>query len=123
MSKYVHPDMIDGGFDAFIAAVANVIVCTGDPIDYAAAVAASRMTVAFVGADVTKANGDVSGRKMTHAAQTGNLSASTGQADTICYTDGSARLLHKTDISNPQLITAGNPVDIPAIDREVLAAA
>jgi len=95
-------------------------ICDGQPANHAGIAALSLAQVSVsAGAgngDYTLANGDVSGRKLTCAAQTGVEVLVTGEADHIAGTDGTTLLWVTT--CTPQTLTDGNTVDIPAFDIE-----
>lgn len=68
--------------------------------------------------DFTLANGDVSGRKVTVAAQTGIAINVTGDADHVALVDiANDRLLHVTTLPL-QTVTAGNTANTAAWDAE-----
>lgn len=95
----------------------EVFVCSSQPVDRAAAVSGALATVAIDGSDYTLSNGDVSGRKITLAAQQGVNIDVGGTANHIVVGDGTTI----TDIAacDPLLLVAGGTLDIPAWDHEI----
>jgi len=101
-------------------------VCTDEPANYAGISAVELGTYALtVGAgngDYTKANGDVSGRKLTVGAQSeagtdGDIDT-TGEADHIVLSDGVDTLVYVTT-ATAQTLTAGGTFDTNAWDIEL----
>lgn len=95
-------------------------VCTGEPANYAGIAAVSLASVAMTpNTDYTKADGDVSGRKITVAMKNGVSIATTGTATHIALaTTGDSTLRYVTTCTSQALI-AGNTVNVPAWDIEV----
>lgn len=116
MGKKVHDDVLDGAFNILNDAT-TLLVCSSEPADRAAALAAALADVAIDGTDFTIANGDVSGRKCTIAAQTGVPVDTSGTATHLALIDGS-RLLYVTTVTS-QALVAGNTVNTPAWDVEI----
>lgn len=116
--------LIDAAMDAELAYLSSNIteryICAGDPTDRTGAVSAALCTqTGLSGTDFTgPAAGDVSGRKLTKKAETGNTIDVTGTAATVCYTS-SSDLIWKVDISNTQLITSGGTANTSAHTHEI----
>ena len=118
MAKSVHDDVLDGAFD--VLDQANLmIVCSAEPTSRTEAVSTYALADATMVADTdyTKANGDVSGRKVTVAAKSSILVDSTGTGTHIALVDGT-RLLYVTTCTS-QALTSGNTVNFPAWDVEI----
>ncbi len=115
MAKYANPLVMDAALDK-IATATNLIVCTSQPADRAAALAAALANQSLSGA-FTKANGDVSGRKVTVAQQSNISVATSGTATHVALIDGSI-LLYVTTCTS-QALTAGNTVTVPAWKAEI----
>jgi len=119
MAKSISDAVLDAAIDKLATAVRQV-VCSGEPANFAgiAAVAlADVVLTAGVGnGDFTKANGDVSGRKLTVAQQAAVPIDTSGTATHIAYDDGAALLGVTTCTS--QALTAGGTVTVPAHDAE-----
>ncbi len=127
MSKLVP----DATIDAMLAVIANAVdridICSTQPTTYTEATSTYTLgnvtlTAGVGGGDWTAANGDVSGRKITMAQQTGVSISGSGTAQHIAGTDGSSTLWFVTTCTS-QSVTSGNTATINAIDIEVLDAA
>ena len=120
MPKYCHPDAPDAALDV-IASADLLALCPSLPASYAAAVAAAIATVALDAADFTgPAAGDVSGRKITVAAQPGLTIDVEGDPSHVCLLDTTGeRLLYATEEGTVQTLLLGNTVDVPAWDIEI----
>lgn len=117
MAKYVHDDVLDGALDIIRNNANLLIVCSQQPTTRTEAVTTYALAdIAVDSSDFTKANGDVSGRKVTVAAQNGVTVDASGNATHIALVDGT-RLLYVTTCTG-QTLTAGNTVNIPAWDAE-----
>lgn len=124
MAKFV----LDAAMDLALAKVATgtrLMVCSGQPANFAgiAAVALADviMTAGDGNGDYTIANGDVSGRKLTVLQQSAIPIDSSGTATHVSIDDGSTLLLVTTCTS--QALTAGGTVTVPAFDLEIADAA
>jgi hypothetical protein len=120
MAKIVHDDVLDGAFD--VLDQANIMIaCSTQPTTRAEAVTTYALAdVAMtVNADYTKANGDVSGRKVTVAAKSSVLIDTSGTATHVALCDGT-RLLYVTTCTSQALTANGsNTVNFPAWDIEI----
>lgn len=120
MAKWANDTVMDTGL-AVVATGTVLHVCTSQPADRAAAIAASladvSMTVGAGNGDYTLANGDTSGRKLTVEQQTNVPVDATGNATHVAIIDGTD-LLYVTTCT-PQILTAGNTVTVPAWDIEI----
>lgn len=121
MAKFTDDSVLDAALDK-VATATRLVVTSGQPANFAgiAAVALAdvTMTAGAGNGDYTKANGDVSGRKLTVAQQASIPVDSSGTATHVCLDDGST-LLHVTTCTS-QALTAGNTVTVPAYDVEFL---
>lgn len=113
----------DAVFDAAIDKIATstkLTFCSAEPANYAgiAAVKLADVTVtAGIGnGDFTKADGDVSGRKITVLAQTGMTPSSNGTVTYAALDDGSTLLAGTTVTS--QAVTTAQTWNSPAFDLE-----
>jgi hypothetical protein len=77
--------------------------------------------VAITGADYTKADGDVSGRKVTVAGQTGVTVTNSGTSLVAAITGDSLVLLYSECTSIA--LVAGNTINTTSFDWEILDAA
>jgi hypothetical protein len=120
MAKIVHDDVLDGAFD--VLDQANLMIaCSAQPTTRTEAVTTYALAdVAMtVNTDYTKANGDVSGRKVTVAAKSSVLIDTSGTATHIALVDGT-RLLYVTTCTSQALTANGaNTVNFPAWDIEI----
>lgn len=120
MAKFIHDDCLDDLLDA-IAAGSRVVVCSGQPANFAGIAAVALADIAVTpgagNGDFTIGNGDVSGRKLTLAQQAGVDIDTTGTATHISIDDG-AKLLAVTTCTSQGLTDTGT-VTIPAFDVEV----
>lgn len=124
MGKFV----VDAAMDLALAKVATgtrMMVCSGQPANFAgiAAVALADVTLTAGdgNGDYTIGNGDVSGRKLTVAQQSAIPIDSSGTATHVSIDDGATLLLVTTCTS--QALTAGGTVTVPAFDLEIADAA
>lgn len=127
MAKFVP----DATIDAMLAVIANAVdridICSTQPTTYTEATSTYSLgnvalTLGAGNGDWTLANGDVSGRKLTMAQQTGVSIGTGGSAQHIAGTDGTSVLWFVTTCTS-QTVTAGNTATINAFDIEVLDAA
>lgn len=120
MAKTVHDDVLDGAFD--VLDQANLMIaCSAQPTSRTEAVTTYALAdVAMtVNTDYTKANGDVSGRKVTVAAKSTVLIDTSGTATHVALVDGT-RLLYVTTCTSQALTANGsNTVNFPAWDIEI----
>jgi hypothetical protein len=104
-----------------IATATRLMVCSGQPANFAgiAAVALADVTLTAGdgNGDYTIANGDTSGRKITVAQQADIPIDSTGTATHISLDDGTD-LIYVTTCTS-QALTSGGTVTVPAWDIEV----
>lgn len=115
MAKGASDGMIDGGLDTQTGCTA-ITVCAGQPTSLADIAVRALATGAVSGVDFTKANGDVSGRKVT-TAQQANLSISaSGNGDHVAVNDATDYFV--TTCAS-QALTSGGTVTVGAWDREI----
>lgn len=120
MAKFTDDAVLDAAL-AKSATATRLSVTSAQPANFAGIAAVSlgnvALTAGLAGGDFgAAANGDVSGRKTTLAAQTIASASASGTATHICLDDG-VTLLHVTTCTS-QSITAGNQVNVPAFDIE-----
>lgn len=113
MAKTVHDDVLDGAFDVLDQADL-MTVCAGQPTTRTEAITTFKLAdIAMTpNTDYTKANGTVSGRKVTVAAKSGVTVDTSGTADHVALVDAT-RLLYVTTCTS-QALTAANTVNFPA---------
>lgn len=119
MPKSVHNDVLDGAFDVLDQADL-MTVCSAEPTTRTEAVTTFKLAdIAMTpNTDYTKADGDVSGRKVTVAAKSGVTVDSSGTATHVALVDAT-RLLYVTTCTS-QALTAANTVNFPAWAVEIL---
>lgn len=122
MARSIHDDVFDAASDHIINNSNKLVVCETAPVSFAEANLAKGSggkklgEYNVVGGDFTKANGDVSGRKLTCGAQTGNNVDVSGDADHFALIDtDNSELLSVTPCAT-QTLTAGNPFNTQAFD-------
>lgn len=121
MTKLAPDAMLDAAFD-YVDQASVMHVCTN--IDstptYAEVVAASLADVAVTpDTDFTKADGDVSGRKVTVAAKNAVTVDASGTATHIALVTSSGSVFRYVTECTSQALTSGNTVNIPAWDIEI----
>lgn len=118
MAKSVHDDVLDGAFDIIRNNGNLITVCSAQPTTRTEAVTTYALADVVVDStDFTKANGDVSGRKLTVGAQNSVPVDASGTATHIAIVDAT-RLLYVTTCTS-QALTSGNQVNLPAWDIEI----
>lgn len=117
MGKILTDAVLDGSLD-IIATATEIYLCTSEPADRAAAIAASVIPAhTLAGGDFTKANGDVSGRKITVSAQNGLTADETGTVNHIALCTGS--VMRAVTTCTGQAVTSGNTVNIGSFKAEL----
>jgi len=120
MSKAAPDATIDAYFD-YIDQCNIMHVCSAEPANYAGIAAVSLADVALTpDTDFTKANGDVSGRKVTVAAKAGVAVDATGTATHVVIARTNDSTMRYVTTCTSQALTVGNTVNIPAFDIESL---
>lgn len=117
MGKATPDAVLDAIADRIIADAEFLIVCSGEPANYAGVAAVALADVAIDTSDFTKANGDTNGRKVTIGAQSAVPIDSSGTATHVVLV-GFASLLYVTTCTS-QALTSGGTVSTPAWDIEV----
>jgi hypothetical protein len=118
MPKVAPDAMIDASLD-YVAGATVMHACTTlDATPTLAEVAAASLAdVAMAGGDYTKANGDVSGRKVTMGAKSAVPVDASGDANHIALVDGS--VVRYVTTCTTQTLTSGNTVNFPAWKIEI----
>lgn len=118
MAKAVLAAVLDAALNYIKTNVAQEHACTSQPTTRTEAITTFNLaTTALVNADVTLANGDVSGRKATMGAKTGASITTSGTAQHVALTSGTELLLVTTCSS--QALTSGGTVDFPSWKYEI----
>lgn len=119
---YINDAALDSALDYVSSNATQLLVCSSDPADRSAALAAELASGAVTSGDFTKANGAVDGRKVTVAAQNGLSVDTTGTASHVAVISGTELLL-STALSSTQQVTSGNTVNVAAWDYTIRDAA
>lgn len=119
MGKSVHNDVLDGAWDVLDQADL-MTVCSAEPTTRTEAITTFKLAdVAMTpNTDFTKADGTVSGRKVTVAAKSAVTVDTTGTATHVALVDAT-RLLYVTTCTS-QALTAANTVNFPQFALEIL---
>ena len=115
MAKVATDAMIDGGLDK-ISTCVTLTVCAGQPTSQADIAVKKLATVVINGADFTKANGDISGRKVSIGSQVDMAITASGTADHVAIDDGTDYVI---TTATSQALTSGGTVTTPAFDYEI----
>lgn len=120
MAKFAADGVMDAALDV-IATCTRMVVCSGQPANFAgiAAVALADVTLTAGdgNGDYTIGNGDTSGRKITVAQQASIPIDASGTATHIALDDGTTLQFVTTCTS--QALTSGGTVTVPAFDDEI----
>lgn len=108
--------MIDGGLNKVILST-NLTVCAGFPTSFGDITTRELATVVVDGADFSKADGDVSGRKAIVATQISMSITADGTADHVVIDDGVSE--YEVTECTAQALTTGGTVTTPAWDIEI----
>ena len=119
MGKWINDLAMDAELD-YLADSDKLFVCSAQPATYAeASIDFNLATETLTGGDFAKANGDVSGRKLTVAAQNGLAVDATGDATHIAIGKSAGSILKMVTTVTTQTLTVGNTVNVPAWDHEI----
>jgi hypothetical protein len=125
MGRRVPNAVLDAALDEVINNADRVTLCSGEPADYAAATTLSGSggnmlaDVAVGTGDFTKADGDVSGRKATVAAQSGVTIDESGTVDHYAIVDDTNSAMKYITVTGSTSVTAGQSRDVQAWDIEI----
>ena len=99
-------------------------ICSAIPTTYTEAITTYMLAnVTVDSTDYTLANGDVSGRKVTVAGQTGVTVTNTGTSLVAAITKSAGTLLLLHTACTSIALTAGNTINTTSFDWEILDAA
>ena len=117
MAKWTHDDVLDAPLDEIRNNCNLMILCRAQPTDRNDAVNVVDLAdIAMVAADFTKANGDVSGRKLTVAGKSTVTVDHNGNGTHVALVDA-VRLLYVTTCPTQAVVTT-EPVNILPWDIE-----
>lgn len=111
MAKWSNDSVLDALLDK-VATANQVIVCTTQPADRAAALSTALASASLSSGDFTKADGTPNGRQVTMAQKAAVAVTGTGSAQHVALVDGTS-LLYVTTVT-AQTLTSGNTVTIPS---------
>jgi hypothetical protein len=113
MAKFTPDAVLDKMFDYILTEATTLVLCSGQPANYAGIAAVALADVAVADADFTKGNGAVDGRKVDVAAKTDVTIDASGDATHVAIASGT-ELLYVTTCPTKTLVAGGgNTVDIP----------
>jgi hypothetical protein len=115
LTKSLADTVLDAA-EAIIDNCTTLYVCSAAPANQAGIAAVALADVTVDSSDFTPSDGDVSGRKVTVAAQTAVTVDTSGTATHLCGSDGSTMLFLTEVVS--QAVTAAQQINIPAFDIE-----
>lgn len=115
MAKYVPFAVLDAMLD-IVGAADRLFVCSIQPTTYAQASSIYNLATKILSGAFSKANGDISGRKLVLAAQSGISVTTEGNAQhwALGKSDTSELLLVGT--LTAQMVYVGNTVNFPQTD-------
>lgn len=120
MAKFMPDAQYDLQLDVVVGDGDNIHICAGQPTTATeAATTFNLATQAIAAAQLAKANGDVSGRKITISPPAGTSITTTGTADHVAITNGANTTLKHVTTCTSQALTSGGTVDINPYDHEV----
>ena len=117
MAKATPDAILDAMADAIKAAITTEVVCSGQPANFAGIAAVTLASVSMATGDLTKADGDTNGRKVTMAQKSAISISGSGTATHVALASGSV-LLYVTTCTS-QALTSGGTVTVPAWDIEI----
>lgn len=124
MAKWQNDLMLDAAFSWIEARVTKMTVCSTQPTTYTEATSTYRLAeVAMTSTDITVANGDTNGRKMTVPAKSGLSVLASGTAAHVALVGSTGSTLLLITTCTTQALTTGNTVDVPTWDDEIADAA
>lgn len=118
MGKKVSDAVLDAALGHIQSNVTAMVLTDAEPADRAAALAASLATITVTGGDITIANGDTSGRKITVAAKNGESVTADGTYNHMSLISGTDLLL-VTTAQTSKALNNGDTVDVQAWDYEI----
>ncbi len=120
MAKTVGTNVLDGALNIIKNTPSNrMVVCAGQPANYAAVTTQRLAEVAMAAVDFTLAAGDVSGRKVTTGTKTGISITTSGTADHIVLCNSVNSTIDLITTCTSQALNTGGTVDVPAFKYEI----
>ena len=119
MARSTSDTVLDQPGDYLKNNVTKMIATAGEPTNYTDATSNKNLAdVAMGSTDFTKADGDISGRKVTVAPKSGVTIGSSGDADHVALVDDNATELLYVTTATTQTLTAGNTMTFQSFDIE-----
>ena len=115
MAKSIPDAIIDAQLDA--SQGTNIHICSAEPANYAA-IAGLELATQVISGAITKAAGDVSGRKDIYPAQSDMTIDTTGTANHVVTSNGTDTMYLVTTCTD-QALTSGGTVSTNAFDHEI----
>lgn len=120
MGKSTHNDVFDAAHNYVKDNCTKITLCSQEPTTFAEANATYALAdVTVDSSDFTIADGDVSGRKLTVAAQSGVTVDTSGTSNHVALLDVANSKLLRVTTHTAQALTSGNTADIAAFDFEL----
>jgi hypothetical protein len=121
MAKWQNDSMLDASFDWVRGRVTQLNICsTIQPTTYLQATSSYMLAqIACTSTDMTLADGDTNGRKVTVDSFTGISVSTTGVAGHIVLTGSTGSTLLLITTCTTQQLTTGNTVSVPGWDDEI----
>ncbi|MEM8499900.1 MAG: hypothetical protein AAF542_17890 [Pseudomonadota bacterium] len=116
MGKKADDSVLDAPLDV-IATATHMIALDAEPADRSEAQANALATTTMSAGDFTKANGNVSGRKLIISSKPGVAVAASGNINHIAFITTS-KLLYVTTATTKAVVSPGT-VDLQSLDIEV----
>ena len=121
MAKSVNDDVIDAALNYVKTNCTRLTLCSSEPTTFAEANSTFALADVTVDAtDFTIAAGDVSGRKLTIAEQTGFVVDTTGTATHVALLDVSNSKLLYVSTTTSTALSASRSVNLLSFDIEIL---
>ena len=119
MGKSLSDAVLDGSLALVVGD--QISVCTTEPLTYNEAVVTYKLAIStgVLAGDFVIADGDVSGRKSTIAAQLAVTIDTTGTATHVAITNLAGTLLKVVTTATSQLLTAAGTVDVGTFKVEI----
>jgi len=121
MAKFASDDMMNVYLTAYGTACQRVAICLSQPANYAALGTSVLGTVATTSGNFTNADGDASGRKVTHDAATITVGTSGTVNHIALYGTVGSGTLHFVGTCAPTAVTAAGTVILSAWDFTEIA--
>ena len=120
MAKSVHNDVLDAALNVILNNCTRITLCSAEPTTYTEAITTYMLLQKTVtSGDFSIADGDVSGRKLVVAAQTGITPTNAGTATHVALVDVSNTKLLAVTTMTSKVLATDDLVDIATFDLEI----